>query len=403
MTIVRGRVFVLSLSLVLAVLAATRPALAQEGIREPPPPVTPDSFRQDFLKFLDAYGEIAGQMRDYARQQQFADARRMMEDVTAEQIDQAFRGNLPDLNPLLTATDTLRTHLSSSLATLDRSGPRLPTLPGRPGILGACNSIVHDSNTTFIFLGVQQAADVILAAAGRGCDQVAVVAGFGANTALVCLPFEVAFTAAKIPFELAAFCGGEEDSSFIEGTFDRLGHLHGDLETEAQSIRNFVAVEKAAIVDNDNANRTQIINNDNTNTAAIIVNSNGNAAGITEAIRSGLDAAEARQIEDNLADKECTAWMYTPLYLDAAETVLLGGRFERVVAVLNRIIDNARQLQTVHRYHLAKAQEAVDDAVAKSGRRPPLFAKKICRLLEEAYEDATSSECERDHDRGRDH
>jgi hypothetical protein len=402
----RGRLFLPCGVALLAALVGIPPVLAQDGIREPPAPVSAESFRANFLQFLDAYSEVAAQMRDSVRQRQLADARRMIEGVSAEQIEQAFQGNLPDVQPLLAATEALRSHLASRAALAARQGPRLPTLPGRPGILGVCSGIVHDSTTAFVLLGVQQAADVLLAAAGRGCDQVAVVAGFGANTALVCLPLEIALSAAKVPYELAAFCAGEEDSSFLEGSFERLAHIHGDLETEAAGLRaqaEGLRVQadgnKTSIMDNDNANRTLIVNNANANTANIIANSNGNAAGITEAIKSGLDAAEARQIEDNLADKDCPAWMYTPLFLDAAETVRLGGRFERVVDVIRKAIDNARQLRSVHPFHLLTARLAADLAVAIASRRPPLFAKNICQLLEKAYEEATSSECGHDHSR----
>jgi hypothetical protein len=147
---------------------------------------------------------------------------------------------------------------------------------------------------------VQQAAEVLISAAGRGCDQVAVVAGFGANTALVCLPLEIALTAAKIPFELASFCGGEEDSSFIEGTFDRVEHLHGDLETEAASIRsnddsntntviNNDNSNTGTIMTNDNSNRVQIINNDNANTSTVINNDNANRSLIVNNDNSNRD------------------------------------------------------------------------------------------------------------------
>jgi hypothetical protein len=384
-------VFVFPLSLFFLALASAQPALAQEGLREPPPFATPESFREDFLRFLDAYAEIAGQLGDHARQEQLATARRMMEGVTSEQIDQTFRHGVPNVGELLNATEALRQHLASAPA-LSRTGPRLPTLPGQPGILGACNVIAHDSNTTFILLTVQQAADVLLAASGRACDQVAVVAGFGANTALVCLPIEIALTAAKIPFELATFCAGEEDSSVAQGSFDRLGHLHGDLTTEAQSIRDKDDANTSTIVANDDSNRTAIVNNDNTNTANIILNGNANAMGITQAITSGFDAMEMREIENNLTARACPAWMYTPRFLDAGETVPLGGRFERVVAVLRTVIENARQLRTVHPHHLAKAQHAVDGAVTLSGARPPLHAKLICHLLQRAYQEATTSE-----------
>jgi hypothetical protein len=261
-------------------LGLLSPVAAQDSDNTPRPDY--ETYRAELLRFLDMFEEVAVHFQDGYRREQLALARRMLERVKPEDFAQTFPEGAPEVSPLLKATEDLRSALSAAQqpAAPEIPGPSLPTLPDRPPILGACNGIAHGSATTFALLVVQQAADVLLAAAGRACDQVAVVAGFGANTALVCLPLEIALTAAKIPFELASFCGGEEDSSFLEGTFDRVQHLHGDLQTEAASIRSNDDTNTSTVINNDNSNRDTIVSNGNSNTSTIVTNDNSNRAQI---------------------------------------------------------------------------------------------------------------------------
>ena len=210
--------------------------------------VTADSFTSDLLQLVDVLQEIAVLARDTNRHQRLEEVRGMVTDIPPEQLDEFLSHGAPDLKPVLRANIRLRALLAERVASMERMAePQSLPLPGRPPILGACNGIVHDSAFTFGALIAQQAADVALAAAGRGCDQMAVAFGFGANTALVCLPLETALTAAKIPLELAAFCGGEEDSSLLEGSYDRLEHIHADLQEYNQRLKSVQAVQRQII------------------------------------------------------------------------------------------------------------------------------------------------------------
>jgi hypothetical protein len=210
--------------------------------------VSADSFHSDLLRLVDVLQQIAVLAKDTSRHQRLEEARRMVVDMPPEQLDQFLSHGAPDLKPVLRANARLRALLAERVAALERTAePQSLILPGRPPILGACNTIAHDPTFTLVALSVQQAADVALAAAGRGCDQMAVAFGFGANTALVCLPLETALTAAKIPLELADFCGGEEDSSFLEGSYDRLEHIHADLDENNQRLKSVQAVQRQII------------------------------------------------------------------------------------------------------------------------------------------------------------
>jgi hypothetical protein len=238
-----------------------------------------EQFRADFLRFTDVFARAALRAGDKGRAAQILHARQLMKAAPAEELARMAKvGPLPDLKPLIEAAIKLDQQLTRASEARALASPvqQRPGFPDRPAILGACDAIVHDSQTTFAFLVVEQAADVILAAAGRICDEVVVLVGEGGNTSLICLPFEIALTAAKIPFALADFCGGEEDSSYLEGNYNRLAHIHDDLEAEAASIRSNDNTNAANIISNDNSNTANIISNDNTNATNIVNNDNAN-------------------------------------------------------------------------------------------------------------------------------
>ena len=72
---------------------------------------------------------------------------------------------------------------------------------------------------------------------------------------LVSIPFAIAADLAEIPFELADFCGGEEDAALIQGSYDRLEHIHNDLADASAAILS----AQTAIINNANTNTTNII------------------------------------------------------------------------------------------------------------------------------------------------
>ncbi len=119
----------------------------------------------------------------------------------------------------------------------------------------------NDTASTFASLQAIQTSRVALetakgvwSAASRACDQVAVVAGFGGNPSLACIAADAVLAAAELAVGIAEnnyaeleFCDASVDSAEIEGSYDRLGHLHGDLETHESDIKTQVAAHDAAI------------------------------------------------------------------------------------------------------------------------------------------------------------
>jgi len=233
------------------------------------------SFRADFSSILDRY-ETVFQRRANARGlKAVGEARQALKGVSDDQFARVFgKMGRPDLGLALEAAQRLET------ATPDRpSGgpaPLTPGFPNAPDILGDCDNIVHDSSFTFGALVAFQVLRTVLAAAEFACLETVVILGEGGNGSAVCIPFAIAQDVAAIPWELADFCGGEEDSALAQGSYDRLEHIHSDLEAARADVISNSNDNRVLIVNNDNANRTLIIDNDNTNRTLIINNDNAN-------------------------------------------------------------------------------------------------------------------------------
>ncbi len=73
-------------------------------------------------------------------------------------------------------------------------------------------------------------AQGVWSAASRGCEQVVVSFGFGGNGSVACIIVDEILFAAGVVFDELANCDGDIDSAEIEGTYERVAHLHGDIE-----------------------------------------------------------------------------------------------------------------------------------------------------------------------------
>jgi len=139
--------------------------------------------------------------------------------------------------------------------------------PVSPSTLSASDDIF------FIAEGVRDLAQ-------NACNQVAVVVvlgeGGGANTRLLCNISDAVYLVAKALNQKYHFCDSDYDSSTVAANFERLGHIHTDLENSVANDNT----NKTAIITNDNTNKTSIVNNDNTNKTAIVDNDNTNKTAI---------------------------------------------------------------------------------------------------------------------------
>jgi hypothetical protein len=188
------------------------------------------SFRPDFNKLLDRYDVVFRKIGNARGLRVTASARESLRAVSDDQLAKLFaKVRVPDLSAALQAAEKLE-----ALAPAAGSGaPRAvetPGFPNAPPILEQCHSIAHSSGFTFGALVAWQVLRTVLAAAEFACEETLVVAGEGGNAAGACIPLAIAQDAAAIPYELASFCGGEEDSALAQGTYDRLEHIHNDIE-----------------------------------------------------------------------------------------------------------------------------------------------------------------------------
>lgn len=89
-----------------------------------------------------------------------------------------------------------------------------------------------------------ESAKVIWSGLSRACDETIVILGEGGNAALACIPADVVLFAAELVVGTAegvvenlGFCDSEVDSAEIEGSYERLGHIHTDLSTHDIDIK----------------------------------------------------------------------------------------------------------------------------------------------------------------------
>jgi hypothetical protein len=88
-----------------------------------------------------------------------------------------------------------------------------------------------------------EGAKGVWAGLSRGCDQTVVLAGEGGNSSVSCIPADLVLFAAELAVGSAEgvvehfeFCDNGVDSAEIEGTYERVGHIHTDLATHDTNI-----------------------------------------------------------------------------------------------------------------------------------------------------------------------
>ena len=188
--------------------------------------------------------------------------------------------------------------ISSSVAELRRYQggwvQKSAGLPDAGGIHSACSSNPHDSGSVYDSLIAAQVTSSILAAATFVCTQDIL----GENGSAVCIPFAIADDIAQGIFAVRSWCAGEEGGAKSDASYDRLGHIHGDLADARSTILSNASTNLTSILTNSNTNTTtitgavttstntvtgaittstnSIVTNNNANTASIIANSNAN-------------------------------------------------------------------------------------------------------------------------------
>ncbi len=271
---------------------------------------------------------------------QFAEARNQIQQMSNEQLTNLRKV----LNP-----SKMRAKLGTSRATISeyknsvmKAASDVGNRPGLPGIDSYCGApvstaaIIAADVIYFIAEGVRDAAQ-------NACNQVAVVvvlgAGGGGNARALCIATDVIYLAAKAVNQGIHFCDDDYAASVGVASFERLGHINGDIEdVKANDNTNYTNIlgnaatttttittgitsaktdiisnattnrstittaitsaqtavitagdaNSAAIINNDNTNTTNIVSNDNTNKTTIVNNDNANTLALTTLVNSAL-------------------------------------------------------------------------------------------------------------------
>jgi|ERR1051326_755293 hypothetical protein len=212
-------------------------------------------------------------------------------------------------------------------------------LPDRADADSVCSALIGPgapSSALIISLdAVYLVAAGVRAGLSRGCNQVLVALGEGGNSSLACIAADVVFYAAQAVRNKVAACETDYTRRTVDANFDRLGHIHADLESS---------------IANDNTNTTAIITNANANKGDVITNANSNTTTITTAISNAqttiVNNANANatmlrdlilrtQIEADLASTDGSA--FVALYLTPGAK---GGYLELVRSIVVQTIAN---------------------------------------------------------------
>lgn len=194
------------------------------------------SFRADFERIVDYYASFFEKIGDERRHQMAVEARDALRALPDEHLAAAFPGSrLPDLTLAVQAVERLE-QLPATAGRPAQPG-RTPGLPDKPPVIVFCEKLPHDAIARSIALGAFHLVRTVLASAEFGCQQTVVFAGNGGNNAWMCVPLAIAKDLAEIPWELMSFCAGEDDSALAQGSYDRLAHIHADIDAALSEIR----------------------------------------------------------------------------------------------------------------------------------------------------------------------
>jgi hypothetical protein len=191
--------------------------------------IDPEVNQIELLDIMTTFYELGERMETDSVQRASSESIAQILQMTPDELQAAAYAG-PEITRLHDAVMRLRRVLLIDFSTQPTVGGE--ESPGFPSAnySGLCGSARTDTEAFFAARLVLQTAQGAWSVASRGCDQIAVVAGFGANTSLACIPFDVILFAAEVVFAEIANCDNDIDSAEIEGSYERLGHLHGDVE-----------------------------------------------------------------------------------------------------------------------------------------------------------------------------
>lgn len=247
-----------------AVPWAVRAALADAvvggcdgGHAEPPPLPTPpqgwverellsqqesEMLRADFLAICALYDDLGSLMGNETLQMIAYEARGEIESLDWEQLS-IFREQRESVSNL---RDVLDDFYGQALSAMPEGGdPGSPLTPGFPdaGYWPLYGSDRNNPTAMFVARLVVKTAQGVWSGLSRGCEEVV----FGFNLSLACIPVDWVLYGAEEVYDQFGEKDNDIDSAEIEGTYERVGHIHGDIELVQETVD--ILDEKVDILD----------------------------------------------------------------------------------------------------------------------------------------------------------
>jgi hypothetical protein len=215
---------------------------------------------------------------------------------------------------------------------LDTGWLTKPGIPGQSSVtsFGECDAIDRSTTpeaygTRIAFIVLEAARDV----ADRICAQSIGLLVAGGNASILCIPMDFAYIVGKSLHDNLAMCDGFIDAAEIEGTYERLGHIHGDLDaatfggvsghsslveldTELAAHVTALATHHTKISDKIAANQTALTNAIGEAGTAVLGATATHDASIKAMLASSSAFFKRLEIEEALLNQEREAVYYLP-------------------------------------------------------------------------------------------
>jgi hypothetical protein len=184
-----------------------------------------EMLRADFLGICALYEDLGSLMGNEALQMVGYEARLEFEDLDWEQLS-IFRDERESVSNL---RSILSDFYGQALLAMPEGGdPGSPLTPGLPDAdyWPLYGSDRNNPTAMFVARLIVKTAQGVWSGLSRGCEEVA----FGFNLSLACIPVDWVLFGAEEVFDQFGEKDSDIDSAEIEGTYERVGHIHGDIE-----------------------------------------------------------------------------------------------------------------------------------------------------------------------------
>ena len=247
-------------------------------------------LRATLLNVVDAVKELAGLVPNNTQSlERLEELRTQVEQLSAKDLTTFRRGLDPskiDSTGLARARQTLADykHSEPSFAVKSRQSQKGDVTPSSAGFPNASPSLGPRIGFEAMIIAdqVHLAAEGVAAVTKDTCLQVVVVLGEGGNSSIACTVSDLIYFAAKQAWQYLHFVDDEVTRANLDTSYERLGHLHTDLENSVANDNTNTAGIKA----NTDSNAVSIKANTDSNAASIKANTDSNAANIISLINS---------------------------------------------------------------------------------------------------------------------